>query len=297
MFAAFVRVCSRNDDYTLSEFISDCWKNTFCFVVDSEHRNDHCCALTTVDPNGTDYCDCGAENEAEMEAPQVRQRRQIERWIRKLLFIGIIAWGLIGAFAVINPTAIMFNVVVDDEYRTHLEEGQQMKESALEHRLQLEEKKKEEELGANVITNFLNQLLRSDKASEKDKTAVMHVLELASEKMASAHCEAVVVTAPIKVYGASCLFYALLCMVLLVEEIPMRTSVSSAHLMWYTCGIIGYALATAGHGRTMESSRFTFFMLAANCLMAVAWFIVRERIMRYATTASHVSALEVTKPV
>lgn len=294
MLGSAARVFNRSDDYGLSDFVNDCWKNFVCCVVDSEHRDDRCCALTTVDPNGVDYCDCGHVNEADMDSPHTRQRHQIERWIRKLLFIGIIVWGLIGVFAVINPTAIMFNVVVDQEYRDHLQEGKTLKESALEHRLQMEEKKKEEELGANVITNFLNELLRSDKANEKDKTAVMHVLELASEKMSAANCEVVVVTAPIKVYGASCLFYALLCMVLLSEDITMRTSVSSAHLMWYTCGIVGYALATAGHGRTMESSTFTFFMLAANCLLAVAWFVVRERILRYNTTAH---APEPTKPV
>ncbi len=292
MFASAARVLTRGDDYGLSDFITDCTKNCVCCVVDGEHRDDRCCALTTVDPNGLDYCDCGHVNESSMESPATYQRHQIQRWVRKLLFIGILVWGLIGAFAMINPTAIMFNVVVDEEYRSHLEEGKNLKESALEHRLQLEEKKKEEELGANVITNFLNELLRSDKANEKDKTAVMHVLELASEKMSSAHCEAIVVTAPIKVYGASCLFYALLCMVLLVEEIPMRTSVSSAHLTWYTCGIIGYALATAGHGRTMESSTFTFFMLGSNCLLAVAWFVIRERIMRYNLT---VPSQETTK--
>lgn len=295
MLGSLARVASRSDDYGIFDFFRDFLKNCVCCVVDSEHRNERCCALTTVDPNGYDYFDCGHVNEADMESPHVHQRRQIERWIRRLLFFGLLVWGLVGVFAVINPTMVMFNVVVDEDYRNHLDEGKALKESALEHRLQMEEKKKEEELGANVITNFLNELLRSDKANEKDKTAVMHVLELASEKMASAHCEAVVITAPIKVYGASCLFYALLCMILLAEDIQLRTGTTSAHLAWYVCGIIGYALATAGHGRTMESSTFTFCMLALNSIMAVAWFVARERIMRH--TALMAADVPQTKPL
>lgn len=296
MLAALSRLCSRDDDYTARDCVGDCEKNCHCCVIDSEHRSERFCALTTVDPNGIDYCDCGRADEDQMELPQVRQRRQIERWIRKLFFAGIFMWGLIGVFAIINPTAIMFNVVVDEEYRAHLEEGKLMKESALEQQARAEEKRKEEELGSRDITNFLNEMLRSDKASEKDRIAIMHVLELASAKVTAAHCEAVVITAPIKVYGTACLFYALLCMALLTEDIPMRTSVSTAHLMWHALGIIGYALATTGHGRTMESSTFTFLMLGANIIMAVAWFIVRERIMRYNTTATVPSVDLAIKP-
>lgn len=292
MLPAFCKAVRPSEEYNFGDFLSDCQKNFICFVTDSDHRNDRFCALTTVDPNSSDYCDCGHVNEAEMEDPHVRQRRQIERWIRKLFFVGLLLWGLIGVFAMINPTAIMFNVVVDDEYRDHLQEGKTLQESALEHRQQMEERKKEEELGAGVITNFLNELLRSDKASEKDKTAVMHVLELASEKMAAAHCEAVVITAPIKVYGAACLFYALMCLILLSEDIHMRTSTTSAHLAWHVCSIIGYALASTGHGRTMESSTFTFFMLGTNILLALVWFVIRERIMRYNTTPAVVPVIK-----
>lgn len=295
MLSAFGRVLSKDSEYTIGDFAGDCEKNCVCCVKDAQSRDDRCCAFTTVDPNSVDMFDCGHVNEAEMESPQERQRRQIQRWIRKLFYVGMIFWATVGFIAVINPTAIMFNVVVDDEYATHLTEGKMMKQSALEQKLQLEERKKEEELGANVITKFLNKLLRSETASEQDKTAVMHVLELASEKVALAKCETVVITAPIKIYGAACIFYALVCLIAIVDDIPMKTIVTSNHLAWYTCGIIGYALATAGHGPTLQSSSFTFFMLGINVVMGFCWFIMRERIMRYISTVP-VGPVDLNKP-
>lgn len=274
------KVCT-DPNYSSGDFASDCQENCVCCVVDANHREERFCAFTTVDPNTHDWFDCGHANESDMEDPHIRQRRQNERWVRRLFIVGLLIWGAVGVIAVIDPTAVMFNVVVDEEYRSKLEEGKRMQESVA----RLEEKKKEEERGANVIIGFLNELLRSEKLNEKDRekdrTAVMHVLELASEKLQSAHCAAVVVTAPIKVYGAACIFYALTCMFLWFEEVRMLASVTSTHLAWYTCSLIGYALSTAGHGRTMESSIFTTCMLAFSAIMAIAWIIMRERIMSY----------------
>lgn len=283
------RVCT-DPDHTLGDFVSECQSNCVCCVVDANHRDERFCALTTIDPNTHDWFDCGHANEADMENPHVVQQRQNERWVRRLLFLGLLIWGAVGVMAVIDPTSVMFNVVVDEEYRSQLEEGKNLQEQAA----LLERKKEEEERGAKFIINFLNDLLRSEKMSEKerekDKTAIMHVLELASEKVHSAHCAAVVVTAPIKVYGAACIYYALTCMFLWFEEVRMNTSVTSAHLAWYACSLIGYALATAGHGRTMESSFFTLCMLGFSAVMAVAWVVMRERIMRYVTAVRHSDA-------
>lgn len=294
MLGSLGKLVSRGNDYDTGDFVKDCEANCVCCVVDSQHRDDRCCACTTVDPNGYDIFDCGHANEAEMESPETRQRRQNQRWIRRLLIVGVLVWGAVAVFSIFNPSAVMFNVVVDDEYADHLNEGKHMKESMMEQRLRAEEKKKEEELGANVITNFLNELLRSDKADEKDKTAVMHVLELASEKMASSHCETVVITSPIKVYGSACLFYALMCMIMTFDEAPMRTSATTLHLVWYGCATIGIAIATAGHGRTMESSTFTFVLLTFSGAMTAVWFVMRERITRYISV--HVAQLDATKP-
>lgn len=294
MLKSLGRVFTPGSEHTTCDFCNECYSNCVCCVVDPEYREERCLALTTVDPNSYDWFDCGHVSEAEMENPQVRYRRENERWVRRLLFVAFLIWGAVGVLSVFNPTGVMFNVVVDEEYRARLEEGKHMKDSVA----QLEAKKKEEELGANVITNFLNELLRSDKASDKDKTAVMHVLELASEKMQSAHCAAVVVTAPIKVYGATCLFYALLCMFLWFEEVRMNNSITNVHLTWYICSIIGYALATTGHGHGLESSAFTLCMLAFNAVMAFGWILVREWIMRYTTGMAHVDlAQQSTKPV
>lgn len=291
--AATCRLCTPGSEYTTGECASDCQQNCVCCVVDSTHRDERFCAFTTVDHNTYDYFDCGQADEAEMESPQVRQRRQTERWIRYFFIIGMLLWGTVGIISIINPTAVMFNVVVDEEYRSKLEEGKAMKNSVA----LLEEKKKEEERGATAITNFLNELLRSDKASDQDKTAVMHVLELASEKMESAKCAAVVVTAPIKVYGAACIYYAVTCLFMWLEEVQLRSFSTSTHLAWYVCSIIGYALAATGHGRTMESSNFTFLMLVVSGIMSAAWVLVRERIMRHNTSSESMSSSVTIKPV
>jgi hypothetical protein len=228
-----------------------------------------------------------------MENPQVRQRRQTERWIRYCFIVGMLVWGTVGIIAIINPTAVMFNVVIDEEYRNKMEEGKAMKNSVA----LLEEKKKEEERGATAITNFLNELLRSDKASDQDKTAVMHVLELASEKMESAKCAAVVVTAPIKVYGAACIYYAVTCLFMWLEEVQLRSFSTASHLAWYVCSIIGYALAATGHGRTMESSNFTFLMLVFSGIMSALWVFIRERVMRHNNSSETMSTSVAIKPV
>jgi len=283
MFSAFCKACDREDSYTCSQFIRDFIERCRCFVVDADARNDRCCALTTVNSDTTDIFDCGHVDEAQMQEPEMRDLRQNQRYIKRLVIVGILVWLSIGITAVINPEAVMFNVVIDDEYHDHLTEGKRMKESVIAEQ-KLEDRKKEEELGANVLTKYLNGLLRSNEMSEKDKTAVMHVLELASEKISNVHCETVIITSPIKMYGAMCLFYAIVCMTLLSEPAQMRTSVTSIHLTWYICGIIGSAIATAGHGRNMESSTLTFVMIAFNAIMAMAWFIVREFIMRYLST-------------
>lgn len=281
MFPAFCKVLDREDSYTFSQFVTDFIERCRFGVVDADSRDDRCCALTTVNPTTTDIFDCGHVDEAQMQEPELRDLRQNQRYVKRLMIVGLVVWATIGIMAVINPEAIMFNTVIDDEYKDYLSEGKHMKNEVVEHQKRLDDQKKEIERGANAVVSYLNEMLRSEKADEKDRTAVMHVLELASAKMATAKCETVVITSPIRMYGAVCLFYAIVCMTLLSEPVAMKTSVTSTHLAWYICGLIGSAIATTGHGRNMESSTLTFALIGFNALMAVAWFLVREFIMRY----------------
>lgn len=209
-----------------------------------------------------------------MKSPMTVRRLQAKRVIRWVLIIQSILFITIGALALLNPKTVVFNVVIDDDYREHF--GVQTHRPTVAD-VQLSRPPTVEESGS-IVSDFLKRVFASPDTSEQEKIAMLQELEVSNQKLAQLHPEQVALTTPTQLYGAVLLYFAIKSLVIRAYTFELTPAFTTDHLVWFACNLVGMVVAAPGRGEGMASTNFVAFMLMVNGCLLVVWLYIRKKI-------------------
>ena len=277
MLTSLSRVVKKTDDYNTCDFCSDCSERCYCCVVDPNDREDRCCAFSVLNSDTVDLCFTGNLHEVEMMNESELAKYKILRVAQIVLVISIILFFVLGFFAVVRPDIIVFNHVADDVTTQRLTEGNMWLAKAEEEKKKLDEKAS---VDTPAVSQFMNKVFNLPDVTIEERKKVEEFFRLASERLDGSRGETAVVLAPVVMYGGSNIFYAIVCLYVLLYPPKFGESIAHLHLFWYVTNCISYIYTMSMHGQNMQSGNLVFFMIALCFAGAIAWFTLMWKITR-----------------
>lgn len=281
MLASCCRLCRRDSGYHTSDFADDCQSNLVICVYDGDHKDDRCCSMQTATPNSLDIFSCGSMHDKDAMTPHEYAQSRTTNYIRWILFFAVIFIGATAVVSLLRPEYVVFNTLVDEVAAARLNEGQSLQEEAhrREQAIAAHVDDNLATLNAEVLTNFINKIFSSKDTTQEEKRVVKEMMEVAASKIESAHAEKTTIVAPMIIFGALALYYAIKCFMTMINTFELKEALAYDHILWCICNILGLIMATVGRGHGMQTSQLTMLLLGYYVVNVAAWVWIHQRIM------------------
>lgn len=254
--------------YDTGDFIKDIEeRGTCCVPIDSDLREERCCKFTGLSAE-SDFFDCGYEGEMKEKSALEYNSDRLKRYMRHLLIIQIIFWGILGVTFSVRPDLAQFDIMMNDAYVNSLNVD------SYRH-FQIESEHPDFSFSHIInnidITNLFSKLIADKDTSPTEKEMFITHTNQVIEGMIKHSVETTIAT-PTRMLGILFTGFTFLSLISRINKIDLLYFSTTPHIIWAAAGI-----ACAATSSSSTSGYFTFFIATFNLFFFITWIIIREK--------------------
>ena len=288
MIKAFGKLNS-DPHYSCCDLCEQCQDELSCCVLNPEEKESRFCdpfPLRGSDPNPLD---CPTHEEMYLAGSNDAAITVLSRWIRWMLRIQFILLIIPAVMMLFLPRAVVFNAVINDQYRRYFVDDELDKLTAEQESLKTAaESANAKSSGVpldisltGAFSKFLTKYLENPDTTPDEREELLEQIKQVKKKQAEQHPEEVAIMAPTQLLGSAYLFFVIYSLIHLMNDIDLHTFPFSVNLIWYICTIVGLFASMSIRGEGLASSAFTISLTVFSILMLVVWGYIERKVSRF----------------